>query len=155
EHAAGGVPGNVDPVHRAPLGKLPRRHVRPGPASVPRDVDEAVVAPGPQHALLERRFLEGRDRVVDLGPGVVSGDRTAGRPLLRPVVPGQGRADHLPALPRGGGAGDELRRVVGDARIVGGDPYRSEDRETVAVVLRGDAFAELRVGRDVPRLARR
>src|SRR5713101_879863 len=89
-----------DARDRPPFGKAGDvlGDVGPSLAAVRRDVDQAVVAAGPEHALADRRLGECEDRAVILGGGVVASDGTAGPFLLALVVAGQVGADGLPAL---------------------------------------------------------
>ena len=61
----------LDRVDLNPVGNALRRHVLPRLAAVLRDVDEAVVAPDPEDAGVERRLGDREDRVVHLDAGHV------------------------------------------------------------------------------------
>src|SRR5690606_30730146 len=102
-----------------------RGDVLPGRAAVTGNVDQAIVAAGPEDALLVGRLAEGEDRAVALRAGVVTGDRAAGDFQLLRVVPGQVRADDLPAGAVVRRAVDVLRSGIDDVRVV----RRPLDRE--------------------------
>src|SRR5207247_327214 len=82
-------------------------------------VQQPVVASGPEETGRHRRFLEGEDGVVDLDAGAVAGDALAPRVILfRLVVAREIRADDVPGLAAVARAVDELRRRVDDVRVV-------------------------------------
>src|SRR5439155_4804968 len=110
----------IDRVDLTPLRQnvFGRRDVGPGLAAIAGQVDEPVIRPNPDQALRDRRLVDGEYRVVILDAGVVLGDGTAGRTLLRLVVARQIARDGVPALPLVGaleqdvGAGINHRGVV-------------------------------------------
>ena len=95
-------------------------YLRPAASAVPGDMDEAVIAPGPQDAGLVMGLGERVDGAVDLRRPAVRGDRPARYLLLRDVVARQVRADRLPARPLVGRSEDDVACGVEHPRIVGG-----------------------------------
>ena len=89
----------VDPTNHTvhgPIGEIVR-DVLPTPAVVPADVDLAVVGARPEHALLDRRLVEGVDHAAILHTQVV-GCESAAYPLSALVVGREIGADLVPAL---------------------------------------------------------
>src|SRR5204863_3111405 len=129
-----------------------RRDVLPGLAVVPRDVQETVVAPRPEHAALDRRLREREDRAVVLGTGVVLGDRTARWTELALVVAREVRTKALPGRSFVGGAEDVVSGVVQDVRVVRGMHGRRGPLHAVLERARALAGARLGPHHDVARL---
>ena len=75
-----------------------RRDLCPMAAVVGRDMKQAVIGAGPEHAFLQRRFGEREDGVVIFDAGDVVLDRAAARLLFALVVARQVGADRLPAV---------------------------------------------------------
>ena len=115
-------------------------------------MQQSVVAAGPEHAALDRRFGEREDRAVVLGAGVVLGDRSAGWPELRFVVPREVRADPFPRRALVGRAEDVIARVIQNVRIVRRMDGRRGPLNAVLHVLRAFARARLGPDHDVPGL---
>ncbi len=130
-----GVPGGVTLLQRG--------------AVVPRDVHQAVVAPGPDDARLERRFGNREDRAVELDPGVVAGDRPARPFLFALVVARQVGADGLPGLTAVRGSEEHVGGVVDRLGIVRRDHDGGGPLEAVAKVLRTVARSVVGVDPDV------
>jgi hypothetical protein len=80
-------------------------------------VHETIVGAGPQRLTLVRRLHEREDRAVDLGAGVVVGDRSARAAELVRVVAREIRAHDLPALAFVDGAEDAVARDPQLARV--------------------------------------
>src|SRR5262245_13339549 len=112
-----------DAADRAPLGQAGDvlGDVVPGLAAVLRDVDQAVVAAGPQYARLLWRFRDGEDGAVDLDAGVVACDRSARPFLLRLIVARQIGADRGPGLAFVLGSEENISPVIDRSRIVWGN----------------------------------
>ena len=152
DRAAGVLRRQIDHVDRAPLRQTGRRDLRPVLAVVAREVQQPVVAAGPQQARRHRRFLEREDRVVDLDAGVVARDALAARVvLLRLVVAREIRADHVPGLPAVLRSVHELRRRVDDVGVVRRHADRRVPLEAVFHV--GGALPGFLVGVDAHALA--
>ena len=94
------------------------RDVLPRLPLVARDMQESVVAPGPEHAALDRRFGEREDRAVVLGAGVVLRDRPARWPELALVVARQVGADAFPRRPLVGAPEHVVSAVIQHVRVV-------------------------------------
>ena len=112
--------GGVDQRHLGPRFEGRRGHVLPGPAAVHGDVDQTVIASGPEDVLAEIRRRHGVD---DTG---MASDCGGGRGVLpdagrnKRVGPGQVRADPgpVPAAVQGlpHGVGGEVQRAGIDRR---------------------------------------
>ncbi len=109
------------PVRRQ-VGKV-GRHVFPGVPAVAGDVDEAVVAPGPDHPLLNGGLGDRPERAPDEGTDDVV-DHPAGLHLPRLVVLREVGAQLAPALAAVAGDVDELAPDVDQGGIVGRDRDR-------------------------------
>src|SRR6266567_2582874 len=144
----------VDRVDLDPLGYAPGRHVLPVLPAVARDVDEAVVGPRPDHPGLERRLRDREDRVVDIDPDVVFGDRPAVVSLLGRIIAGQVGADLFPGLTLVAALEQLLRGVVEDLRIVYRDGERSVPVEPIPKLARRLPRLKLRPRGDVALLPR-
>jgi len=95
-----GMPGGSDasdaPETRDTRDVIP--DLRPTLAPVPGDVKPTVVGPGPKKPLSQRRFGQGVEHRAVVGHEVVMG-HPAGGLLVLFQVPGEVRADDVPALP--------------------------------------------------------
>ena len=149
-----GVPARgLDGADGPPLGDARRCHVAPILTAIPSQVHQAVVAAGPDEPGLDRRLRDREDRVVELDPGVVAGDRPP-RPGLRGfIVAGQIGADRLPALAAVRGFEEHVGGVVDDLRVVGRDHDRGRPLKAVSEVDRPMARPVVGVDTDVRRLA--
>src|SRR5262249_22929693 len=130
---AGVVRAGLNARDRAPVRhpRDVRGHVRPRLALVLGDVNQPVVAAGPQHPLLLGRFGQRENGAVHLDAGVVAGDRPAAPLLLLLVVAGQVAGDHLPRVPGIAGAEEDVATVVDRLRVVLRDQDRRRPLETV------------------------
>src|SRR6185437_13403109 len=127
--AAGGDVGGAGVKRRrrdvADLGpllgglELGRGDVGPVGAAVGGEMHEAVVAAGPNQALLLGRFGDGKDDVVVLGAGVVLGDGAAGGLLLALVVAGEVGADDGPVIAHVGALKEHVAAVVNRLGVEG------------------------------------
>ncbi len=95
---------------------------------------QAVVRSRPEEVRLEGRFGQGEDGAVDLGAGVVLGDRTAGGLEGGRVVAGEIGGDRFPGGALVGGAEDDVRGGVEGVRVVGRKQRRRRPVEPVAEV---------------------
>src|SRR6185503_19062291 len=96
----------------------------PARAIVLRDVHEAVIAPGPDHAGRRVGLGDREDRAVSFGAGQVAGDRPAGPLLLAAVIAREVAADGLPGGAAVARAKQHVGAVIDDLRVV----RRSGDR---------------------------
>src|SRR5439155_8517137 len=115
-------------------------------------VQQSIVARGPEHAPLDRRFGEREDGAVVLRAGVVFGDRCTGWRLLRSVVPREVRADALPGRAFVGSAEDVVAGVIENVRVVGRVHSGRGPLDAVLDVLGPFAGARFGPDHDVPRL---
>ena len=127
--------------------------VRPLLRVVARDVDEPVVAAGPEHAGLHGRLGEREDRGVILGAGLVERDRAAGVARRALVVAREVRAHPIPGRTVIARAMHVLRRGVEDARVMRREEHRRGPVEAVLDVLGRDAARRLGPHVDGPDLA--
>src|SRR5262249_36436763 len=128
--------------------------VGPSFAGVLRDVDQPVVAAGPQDAGLLRRFGQGKDRAIEFGSRVVAGDRSAGELLLARVVARQVGADFLPGAAGIFGFEHDIAAVVEGFGIVGRNQNRRGPLKSIALLDGSLAGRIRRVDGDAARLAR-
>src|SRR5487761_1301907 len=80
------------------LRKTWRIHRLPCLSAVRGDVKQTVVRAGPNHAAVNRRNRERRNRRVDFRSRLIEVDRTAARHLGARYVASQVRADALPGF---------------------------------------------------------
>ncbi|MBD3854056.1 MAG: hypothetical protein IFJ96_04685, partial [Acidobacteria bacterium] len=121
--------------------------------AIPGQVHQTVIAAGPDEPGLDRRLGDREDRVVELDPGVVAGDRPPRPGLLGLVVAGQIGADRLPALAAVRALEEHVGGVVDDLRVVGRDHDRGRPLKAVSEVDRPMARPVFGVDADVRRLA--
>ena len=137
----------LDDRHAREFSKRLGRHVFPRGAMVGGDVHEPVVAAGPEHARLHRRFGKGEDRGIPLGAGHVATHGTAAashgvgvgeREVTGHLVPRRALICRTPHVLRGGVQGgrivqrevdrkgplESLRRILDCDAVVVAEPYR-------------------------------
>jgi hypothetical protein len=113
--------GHIPPWRQAGNGL---GDIVPMAASVPGDMDKAIIRPGPDDIPVEGRLGDGEERAVKLDTRVVRG-QAAGRLLFALVVGRQVGADHSPGLARVFRNMHILASSVYPPRMVG----RKRDRE--------------------------
>ncbi len=135
----------VDVLDAAAGREIGRRDVLPGLAVVARHVDRPIVGADPDHAPLERRFVHRVDARIDLLAGDVTGNRAARHHLIRLLVRGQVRADHLPRHPVVDRAVQDVRRLVDRLDVVRRHHHDRLTRKPEADVVRVMTVAVLRI----------
>ena len=136
-----GVEGRrLDDRHARELSEGFGRHVLPRAGAVRRDVHEAVVAAGPEHARLHRRFGEGEDRGVPLGARHVAAHRSATAPHGVRVGQCEIAGDPVPRRALVLRAPYVLRGRVQRARIVQREVDREGPLEALRHVFHSDAI---------------
>ncbi len=141
----------ADRAHRRQVGDG-IGEVVPGGAAVARQVHQAVVRAGPDHAGLERRFGDGEEH-ARVGRTHVFGRQAAGLLLPAPVVPREIRADHLPALPAVRRHVHELAADIHAVVVVGRDRDRERPLEPVGQFGRRPSLGIVRPDADVAGVA--
>src|SRR6266540_2352220 len=136
-----------------PFGQLLRRDIGPRPTAVPREVNQSVVRPSPEHSALVARFGEREDGPVVLGARRIPGYRATRRLHLRDVVSGEVRAYGLPAGALVRRSKQHVAGAVEDVWVVGTKEDRERPLEAVFEVLGTPSPIQLRPDRDNAGLA--
>src|SRR6185437_6607264 len=131
--------------------------VLPGLAVVAGDIDQAVIGAGPDDPGLDGRFADGVEGAVNLFAGGIAGDGLAAGALGARRMGGEIGGDGFPGDAAVAGAVEELRAVVDDMGVVGGDLHGRDALEAVeegvaAIAVEGfgaDPVLLLVVGADV------
>ena len=114
----------IDETDHAPSRHVLRRNIRPVLSIIAGQMDQSVVASGPEQALLPRRLGECEHGVIVFDTGDVEGNRAARGLLLGFVVASQVRADGFPGASLVTATQYHLRRGVQHVGIVRRDEQR-------------------------------
>ena len=103
--------GDLDTIDD-PLRHVFGGHILPAFPAVSGQMHQAVVASRPNDPALVWGWGQVHQGIVIFAPGCLIGVRPSARTLLVWVIPGQIRADHLPALPRIRGPEDHIAGMI-------------------------------------------
>ena len=120
-----------DHADGAPLGHSFGRHIVPALAAILGDVNQTIVAAGPDQVFLGGTLHYRKDGVVHLDTGVVFGNGASGRLLLGFVVAREVGGNHAPAHTLIGGLEKNFPSVIKSVRIVSREHDRFGPLETV------------------------